>query len=137
MSQAVLHSAGDAIDYQPTSAVSAGDVVVQNGLLGVVQTDIAANALGSLSVKGVYKMPKADGEGDVEVGIDAYWDEDGNPSEGTEGTGAITATSTGNTYAGVTVPKPGADVDDYASASADNYIYVRLQQMTPEYSAGS
>jgi len=39
---------GKSIDYTPTADVAAGDVVVQNDLLGVAKLDIAANALGAL-----------------------------------------------------------------------------------------
>ena len=54
---------GEAIDYTPSSAVSAGDVVVQNDLVGVAKLDIAANTLGALAVKGVFDFPKATGAG--------------------------------------------------------------------------
>ena len=52
--------------------LTAGDVVVQNGLLGVVKTDIAANALGSLTVEGVFRFTKATGA--VAVGQILYYD---------------------------------------------------------------
>lgn len=63
---------GCAIDYTPATAKTAGDVVVQNGLLGVVKTDIAANALGSLTVEGVFRFTKATGA--VAVGQILYYD---------------------------------------------------------------
>lgn len=50
---------GDAIDYTPGSAVSAGDVVVVGNLIGVALEDIAAHALGSLKVSGVFTFAKA------------------------------------------------------------------------------
>ena len=45
---------GKAIDYRPSEAVAAGDVVVQGTLIGIARLDIAANTLGSLVVVGVY-----------------------------------------------------------------------------------
>lgn len=52
---------GDVLDYTPTSAVAAGDVVVIGALVGVAPRPIAANALGSLAVEGVYSLPCATG----------------------------------------------------------------------------
>jgi len=54
---------GKAIDHTPSSAVSAGDVVVQGDLIGVAKLDIAANVLGALAVDGVFDLPKATGGG--------------------------------------------------------------------------
>jgi len=66
---------GDAIDYTPGSAVSAGDVVVQGELVGVAKLDIAANALGALAVKGVFDFPKATGASTaIAAGANVYWD---------------------------------------------------------------
>ena len=69
---ATYRQEGCAIDYTPSTAKTAGDVVVQNGLLGVVKTDIAANALGSLTVEGVFRFTKATGA--VSVGQIVYYD---------------------------------------------------------------
>lgn len=63
---------GCAIDYTPSTAKTAGDVVVQNGLLGVVKTDIAANVPGSLTVEGVFRFTKATGA--VAIGQIVYYD---------------------------------------------------------------
>jgi predicted RecA/RadA family phage recombinase len=52
---------GDVLDYTPSSAVAAGDVVVIGSLVGVAPRAIAANAVGALSVEGVYSMPCATG----------------------------------------------------------------------------
>lgn len=52
---------GDVLDYTPASAVAAGDVVVIGTLVGVAPRPIAANALGSLAVEGVFSMPCATG----------------------------------------------------------------------------
>lgn len=52
---------GDVLDYTPGSAVAAGDVVVIGSLVGVAPRPIAANALGSLAICGVFSMPCASG----------------------------------------------------------------------------
>ena len=52
---------GDVLDYTPGTAVAAGDVVVIGSLVGVAPRPIAANALGSLAVEGVFSMPCATG----------------------------------------------------------------------------
>ena len=52
--QATFVHDGASIDYTPGSAVAAGDVIVQGELIGVARTPIAANALGSLAVDGVF-----------------------------------------------------------------------------------
>jgi predicted RecA/RadA family phage recombinase len=72
---ATFRQEGCAIDYTPTTAKTAGDVVVQNGLLGVVKTDIAANALGSLTTEGVFRFTKATSAGNaMAVGQMVYYD---------------------------------------------------------------
>lgn len=52
---------GDVLDYTPAAAVAAGDVVVIGTLVGVAPRPIAANALGSLAVEGVFALPCATG----------------------------------------------------------------------------
>ena len=63
---------GRSIDHTPASAVTAGDVVVQDNLIGIAKLDIAADALGALAVTGVFDVPKA--AGDMAVGAALYWD---------------------------------------------------------------
>jgi len=48
---------GDVLDYTPGSAVAAGEVVVIGTLVAVAPRPIAANALGSLAVDGVFALP--------------------------------------------------------------------------------
>ena len=52
---------GSAIDYPngTSSAIAAGQVVSLTTRIGVAGTDIPASAVGSLYVKGVFAMPKA------------------------------------------------------------------------------
>ena len=66
---------GNSVDYTPGSAVTAGDVVVQGELVGVAKVDIAASALGSLAVTGVFDFPKATGTSTaITAGANCYWD---------------------------------------------------------------
>jgi predicted RecA/RadA family phage recombinase len=52
---------GDLIDHSPAAAVAAGEVVVIGSLVGVAPRAIAANAVGSLAIDGVFEMPVATG----------------------------------------------------------------------------
>jgi predicted RecA/RadA family phage recombinase len=75
MAATFLHD-GDSIDYTPGSAVSAGDVVVLNDLIGIAKLDIAANVKGSLSLVGNYLFDKVTGGGTaLAVGDNVYYDE--------------------------------------------------------------
>jgi len=66
---------GNYVDYTPSSNVSAGDVVVQNELVGVALSAITANELGSLCVEGVLAFPKDTGSSSaISVGEKCYWD---------------------------------------------------------------
>ena len=52
---------GDYFDYTPSSAVAVGDVVVIGAMVAVATRPIAANALGSLAVEGIFEFPVATG----------------------------------------------------------------------------
>jgi len=104
---------GSAIDYTPSSDVSAGDVVVQGELVGVAKLDIKADALGALAVAGVFDFPKTAGVGEaIAAGANVYWDvADGVAKEDDE-TGA-------NKLIGKTVAAAGDD---------DTTVRVRMSQ---------
>ncbi len=78
------------IDYTPSSAVSAGTPISQNGYVGIPSLDIAADALGALAVTGVFDIVKVSGA--LAIGDIVGWDNDGDPVGGTAGTGAATKT---------------------------------------------
>ena len=102
---------GKNVDYTPSSAVTAGDVIVQGSLVGVAKLDIAANRQGALAVEGVFDFPKATGAGSgIAVGITVYWDATAHQA---------TATATNNTLLGKTVK---------AAADADASVRVRMSQ---------
>lgn len=107
MAQALYRAKGQSVDYMPEADVAAGQVVVQNGFVGVANRPIPANTLGALTVFGVFAIAKAAGEG-INAGAAVYWDADGNPQGGTAGTGCITATAEGNTFAGYAIAAAGA-----------------------------
>jgi predicted RecA/RadA family phage recombinase len=111
--QATFIQAGDSIDYTPVSAVAAGQVVVVGSHIGIARTPIAAGALGSLAVRGLFDVAKVTGA--ITIGSALYWDADGDPVGGTAGTGALTTTSAGNTFAGFA-----------AAAAAESAATVRL-----------
>lgn len=102
---------GDAIDYTPSLAVSAGDVVVQGELVGVAKKNIAANALGALHVKGVFDFPKATtSTSAITAGALCYWDDNND---------VATTTSSGNKLIGKCVA---------AAAAADTTVRIRMDQ---------
>lgn len=98
MKAITVQSEACCIDYTPGSDIAAGDVVDQNGIIGIAVRPIASGKLGALCTEGLYTVAKDNS--DVAVGDKLYWDADGNPYGGTAGTGAFTKTSSGNTYAG-------------------------------------
>lgn len=66
---------GDMIDYTPSVAVAAGEVIVQADLVGYAKRDIAANVKGALCVSGCADWPKAAGSGTaIPAGTKLYWD---------------------------------------------------------------
>lgn len=106
---------GETIDHTPGSAVAAGEVVVQNDLVGVAANAIAANELGALIVEGVFDLPKATGAGtDFAAGTVLYWD----ASAGDDG--QATDTQDSNDY----LPRLG--VVTVAPATTDTTVQVKL-----------
>jgi predicted RecA/RadA family phage recombinase len=110
---ATFVSEGGAVDYTPGADVAAGAVVVQADLIGVARTPIAANALGSLAVAGVFDFPKTAGVGEaIAVGSKVYWDAGDSVAKTDDESGA-------NKYLGKTVAAAGDD---------DTTVRVRLAQ---------
>lgn len=104
---------GSSIDYTPGSNVSAGDVVVQEDLVGVAKLDIPANTLGALAVSGVFEFPKDTGAGEaIAAGAKVYWDESEGEATDDDDTGS-------NKLIGKAVAAAGDD---------DETVRVRLSQ---------
>lgn len=110
---ALTYSSEGAIDYTPGSAVTGGDVIVINGIVGVATSDIAASTKGSLATDGVFKLPKTTAA--IVAGLPVHWNPTGDPDSGTAGTGAANQLGVG-TYAGVAAEATGSG-DDYAIVS--------------------
>ncbi len=108
MPDAIFVHEGDAIDYTPVAAVDAGAVVVVKRIVGVTRQPIAAGALGSLAVEGVFDMPKED-DAEIDTGEWCYWD---------TGNEYVTTTDTGDLPCGFCT----AD-----AAAADERVRVYLQ----------
>ena len=96
------------LDYTPSAAVAAGDVVVLGDLVTVAPVAIAANKLGAVAVEGVFELPKASGA--ISQGVIVYWDATA---------GNITTTAGSNKRAGKAA---------YAQASGDATVKVLLNQ---------
>jgi predicted RecA/RadA family phage recombinase len=94
------------LDYTPSAAVAAGDVVVLNDLVCVAPVAIAANKLGAVSVEGVWTLAKASGA--IGQGALVYWDATNSN---------ITTTSSGNKRAGKAAK---------AAASGDTTVQVLI-----------
>ncbi len=77
------------VDYTPTGVRTAGQVVqLPDGKAGICIDAILANALGAARVAGIVEMrQKAE---IIPAGVVVGWDEDGDPYNGTGGTGALT-----------------------------------------------
>lgn len=118
MATATFVHDGNSIDYTPGANVSAGDVVVQNDLIGIAKRDIVANALGALAVTGVFEVPKATGTSTaIAAGKKVYWDATNSVTTTDADDGETPATA--YPYLGMTVK---------ASADADTTVRVRLGQ---------
>jgi len=64
---------GNSMPYTPSSAVTGGDVVVVGTIVGVAPVDIAANALGSLDIEGIFEVANLTTDV-VAAGDVLYWD---------------------------------------------------------------
>jgi predicted RecA/RadA family phage recombinase len=118
--EATYVTTGRTVDYTPavSGGVAAGEVVVQNDLVGVAAQAIASNKLGALTVEGVFDVQQA--AEIITAGKPVYWDADGNSVSGTAGTGAATATPTGNTFMGFALK---------TSAAADSTVQIVLRSV--------
>jgi predicted RecA/RadA family phage recombinase len=103
---------GDNIDYTPETAKTAGQIVQVAGRAAMVCTDLAAGQKGAAQVKGIIKVA-ADTSTGIE-GDEIWWDENGDPYDGTAGTGAATTNRyKGNFLLGSLTEDKGA-TDEYA-----------------------
>lgn len=95
---------GNTIDYIPSAAVAAGDVVIFGDLIGVAPRDIPAGELGTLDLCGVFEFPKVTGA--ITGGAKVYWN--GSAVTTAENDGA-TSNPTAYKLIGHAVSAAGAD----------------------------
>ncbi|NDC54956.1 MAG: DUF2190 family protein [Planctomycetia bacterium] len=100
---------GETIDYTPSAAVAAGEVVVMGTTgIGIADRPIAANEKGGLVVEGVIEEVKATGA--ITRFAKVYWDATAKK---------ITTTATNNVLAGYAVE---------AAADGDAVVRVKLMR---------
>ena len=119
--QATFVSKGDKIDHTPSGDVAAGDVVVVGSIPMISTSIIAADALGSLAVSGLWTVVKDSST--ITAGDAIYWDEDGDPVGGTASSGACTTSASGNNLMG------GA-VEDAATGVGTVLVYLTSAERT-------
>ena len=119
---------GDAIDYTPEAAVSAGDVVVQGDIVGVAKLDIKAGALGALAVSGVFDVPKPTGTNTaISAGAKVYWDAENKIAVDADGYATASGTGTASDMGyDETLPYLGKAVQ--AAGDDDETVRVLLSQ---------
>lgn len=108
MSKATYWQRGETLDFTNATnkTIEANTIMAVGDIVGVAGTDIEPGETGSLHIAGVFEMPKATASEVIAMGKKVYFS-----------TSGITATETGNTYAGI------AAADTPAS---DANILVRL-----------
>jgi predicted RecA/RadA family phage recombinase len=101
MGQADLRSGSPiVVDYTPTAAVAAGDVVVVGDYPFIAHLAIAANKLGALAAGGAEYKVTANAA--IAAGKKVYWDDTNNK---------VTETATANTPFGFVSPHNAAAAD--------------------------
>lgn len=89
---------GDVLNYTAATAKSSGDVVAFGKRIGICLTDIAAGAVGAISVEGVWQLTKQTPDS-IGMGDEVYWD---------SGAGKITNVISGNLKAGFATETAGS-----------------------------
>ena len=68
-------SVGMRVDYQSSSDVAVGAIVLMGDLIGLADRPIPANRPGSLAIAGIFRVPKATGASTaLTKGLLVYWD---------------------------------------------------------------
>ena len=104
--KARFYQDGKTIDYTPTAALAAGDVVVLGNIIGIAQTDVPANTLTGLDIEGVFEFVKKANDV-VTAGALIYWDTENK----------VATISAGEVVAGIAVE---------ASAATTGYVRVKI-----------
>lgn len=124
VNQIQFFATGLSEDHTPSSAVTAGVPLDIGGRAAVSANDIAADALGAIQVRGLFRVVQ--NAEIIALDADVWWDTDGDPVDGTAGTGAATAT-----------PQAAADgfllgVARLASVAADAIVIIDLNGKTKD-----
>jgi len=129
--KATYRAMADAIDYTPSSAKSAGDVVVfGTNLVGITKLDIAANALGALAVRGLFDVA-VDESTSIDKGDELYWDDNGTPENSDYGA-ALSGCFTDDSSTG---PFAGFAIEDAADGKVRMFLCSRDSAITLARSA--
>ena len=73
---------GKAIDITAGSAaISAGDIVISGGIIGVAKSDIPANAAGAIATEGVFDIVKG-AAATFNFGDEVYWNAESGYAQG-------------------------------------------------------
>ena len=81
---------GNAIDFLPSRDIAAGEILVCNGMAGVVKIPVKSGDIGALHLSGIYDIDKAAIQ--INAGDKVFYN---------AATGLATTASTGNIYLGV------------------------------------
>jgi predicted RecA/RadA family phage recombinase len=112
--QARRDSEGDYIDYTPSSDVDAGEVVLLGtNLVTVAPRDILSGVKGAVATRGVFDVVIKNES--FTRGVAIYWDSTGDPYNGEAGTGAGTATASGNAFMGWVIFAATGGTDEFAT----------------------
>jgi len=82
MAEAVRYAEGNSIDYTPSGAVVAGQVIDLGDFVGIAEVPIADGEKGALAIEGLFYVLKKTGE-TWAVGETAYWDDGTNTASNT------------------------------------------------------
>lgn len=123
--EAISFAEGKVVDYTPSVARIAGEVVQLGGRAAICVTDIAADKLGAAHVVGLFKIRNAAVIGNL--GDNLWWDEDADPVSGDTGSGAATTNaSVGDFWIGTLCA---------ALAAADEEVVFALNVKNPDQPA--
>lgn len=134
MKKAIYQRKGDSIDYIPSSAVAAGDVIFFGDVAAVAKLDIPAGSLGDFATVGVYDVEK-DGK-QIAVGAPVYYNAVTGASATNSGTDkvmgvAVAAATADAATVSVLLNAVKADKDTvYTPTAAANIAALSLTSVT-------
>lgn len=83
-------SVGMRVDYQSSSDVAVGTIILMGDLIGLADRPIPANRPGSLAIAGVFRVPKATGASTaLTKGVLVYWDNTNTRATTTAGSNKV------------------------------------------------